>query len=187
MKECETAGCPHPQQEDCKLGEWGEWGACTKCAGQHTRLRTILVYPKHGGKACPAAELEDSEPCPRTCGEDPDKGKFCTWNGWTEWTQCSVSCGVGSRSRRKYLGLANHPEPSPPDLFDKAGLTQQYEALNQKLMHVEESHSQDLLVAFAAGCGCILLVFLVLRVFTSARRRVAPAGIEASSRSPLIE
>lgn len=171
IKQCESAPCPEARAIDCAMGEWEDWGACTKCAGQRMRVRNIMTYPLHGGKPCDADMLETTEPCPRSCEDNSDK--FCTWNAWTEWTQCSSSCGAGQRSRRKYLGLADTPEPPVQDLVDSKQLIARYEALSQKVLQIEQTHSQDMLVAFAAGCGCILMGFFSLRVFATTRRAVA--------------
>jgi hypothetical protein len=49
---CNTKPCP----EDCEVGEWGEFAACTKsCGGGHTvRTRKLLRAPMKHGDACPS-------------------------------------------------------------------------------------------------------------------------------------
>ena len=44
---------------DCKIGEWGTWGPCTKACGNGQKTRTRFVTaPKLGGKACPTTQDE---------------------------------------------------------------------------------------------------------------------------------
>eukprot|EP00929_Paragymnodinium_shiwhaense_P041808 TRINITY_DN21711_c0_g1_i1.p1 TRINITY_DN21711_c0_g1~~TRINITY_DN21711_c0_g1_i1.p1 ORF type:complete len:1837 (-),score=319.72 TRINITY_DN21711_c0_g1_i1:105-5615(-) len=93
VRQCEANPCPKKAAVNCELGEWEEWGACTKCDGQRMRSRQIKRYPLHGGKPCNALMMEDTEPCPGSCGDEGNR--FCTWNAWTQWTTCSTSCGAG--------------------------------------------------------------------------------------------
>lgn len=42
---------------DCVMGEWRPWGACNACGGERSRRRSIVIYAKNGGRACPAADM----------------------------------------------------------------------------------------------------------------------------------
>merc|ERR1711904_439143 len=59
---------------DCKLGEWGPWGACSKTCGKGTKIRTkkILQYVANGGEAC--GEMSETECCGNTtCPAEAEK------------------------------------------------------------------------------------------------------------------
>lgn len=42
-------------KQDCKVGEWGEWGDCSKTCdiGETTRVRQVINAARHGGRSCP--------------------------------------------------------------------------------------------------------------------------------------
>eukprot|EP00930_Biecheleria_cincta_P096731 TRINITY_DN88536_c0_g1_i1.p1 TRINITY_DN88536_c0_g1~~TRINITY_DN88536_c0_g1_i1.p1 ORF type:complete len:1777 (+),score=234.93 TRINITY_DN88536_c0_g1_i1:51-5333(+) len=95
----ETMGCPRGADEpnECKLSDWGEWGACSSgCGGSHSRNRSIEAATI---KSCHAKELETLMET-RPCGEQgPCKGQACELNEWTKWTECSHRCGPGVTTR----------------------------------------------------------------------------------------
>lgn len=54
--------CIVPRSQDCIVTEFGEWLLCSGCdTGNRTRIRRVLVAPKHGGRPCP--KLSETEPC----------------------------------------------------------------------------------------------------------------------------
>jgi hypothetical protein len=87
-----------PEKVDCVVGEWGEWGNCTKpCdGGNHTRTRAVLRAADNGGKECPA--LSEMGACnARTCD--------CTVSGWGGWGTCDKPCGGGLQERERHVLL----------------------------------------------------------------------------------
>ena len=80
--------------------EWAPWSQCSSTCGQgeRTRQRTCdgtnfrVTYDESAPPdlPCPGAGTErescDAGPCP-------------AWTPWTSWSQCSQSCGGGSRTR----------------------------------------------------------------------------------------
>ncbi|XP_034041657.1 thrombospondin type-1 domain-containing protein 4 isoform X2 [Thalassophryne amazonica] len=102
---CDSSSRPSPQEEPCNLQPcpafWdiGEWSECTKTCGlgmQHRQVlcrqvyanRTLNVHTSH------CQHLERPETA-STC-----QLKICSeWQIRSEWTACSVPCGLGQRSR----------------------------------------------------------------------------------------
>ena len=48
---------------DCEVGEWQEYGACSKACGlgSKSRTREVTQEPRNGGKECPV--LKESTVC----------------------------------------------------------------------------------------------------------------------------
>ncbi|XP_011154550.1 semaphorin-5B isoform X2 [Harpegnathos saltator] len=82
---------------------WGEWSTCDRPCGRGTqhRVRQCKSLPCEGpstqSRAC------NTHPC-RT-NNDVSNTAESQWSCWTEWSECSASCGLGTRTRsRECLG-----------------------------------------------------------------------------------
>jgi hypothetical protein len=103
MTSCQNRECgptiavmPHL---DCKVSDWGKWGACSATCGMgvHRRHRTV-VRASRGGKAC--GSLEQVSACaPKPCPVD------CVVTDWSLGA-CSVSCGKGTSVRARGIKVA---------------------------------------------------------------------------------
>ncbi|XP_022688537.1 spondin-1-like isoform X1 [Varroa jacobsoni] len=87
----------------CAVGPWGVFGPCSaSCgisnSGSGVRVRT-RAYLR--GEAAVAAycrvQLIESAPCEVEC----TNGISCEATPWTEWAECSATCGKGVRLRRR--------------------------------------------------------------------------------------
>ncbi|CEM22062.1 unnamed protein product, partial [Vitrella brassicaformis CCMP3155] len=86
------------QVRDCAVGEWKDWGECSKSCegGVKKRTREVTAEPQGGGEECPA--LEETAPC----NEQPCP-VACVVGDWSIWSPCSKDCGGGKRRRGREI------------------------------------------------------------------------------------
>jgi len=88
--------------QDCKLSAWTAWSKCASATDQSYRTREALSQPLNGGEPC-MGETQETQPC---AGPTPVD---CELADWSEWTDCSATCGEGRHSRtRKVIMDAEH-------------------------------------------------------------------------------
>jgi len=115
----QVIGCNREPCEkvDCEWGEWLAWGDCScKCdGGKKVRNRHIKTFPKGGGKPCDEVRKEEVSPCnTQRCDEHCIDG---AWSSWSAWTDCSASCGGGTKFRKRQVHrMANHCGKPPEGL-----------------------------------------------------------------------
>ena len=84
---------------DC-VGAWGAWGSCSVTCGLGSIVRTFAVTTDaaNGGAACSYTDGgSESSPC-----DDGDCANACAGD-WTEWNECSVTCGGGGTQSREFV------------------------------------------------------------------------------------
>jgi len=138
-KECdagliESQGC-HPQlceAVSCEVSDWSEWDRCSAdCgAGQRLRHRYLTQMPSEGSLGC-TMDLSQAEPCK---GEQSDCLTLtdCKWQGWSDWSRCSSSCGGGQRARERHISQMPSIGGKPCSSSDK----EEIEACNTQACHV---------------------------------------------------
>ena len=89
---CNHEACPL----DCAWEAWSEWFACSAtCGGGERSQHRQKAMAMFGGAACEGSD-ENVEACnQQECPID------CQWSSWTQWTDCSKSCELGSTSRTR--------------------------------------------------------------------------------------
>jgi len=169
---CSIKDCEVTESKDCVWNDWGDWSACTKCAGQTFRTRSIHAMNEGGGSPCEANAGQQTKGCDvRKCHEPT----YCLWGDWAEWEGCSVSCGEGKRQRSRKL-VISHEKPEPEQLYEK--YAKQNAELRRRTDSVENARIQEMAISFASGALSLVAFFTIARGFRSSPRgatqRAAP-------------
>jgi len=172
VSRCQIEECKVAESKDCVWNDWEDWSACTKCAGQTFRTRSIRAMNEGGGAACEANAGQQTRGCDERKCHEPT---FCLWGDWQEWEGCSVTCGDGKRQRARKL-VITHDKPEPERLYEK--YAQQNAELRRRTDSVENSRVQEMAISFACGALSLVAFFSIVRGFRSSPRaqtsRAAP-------------
>ncbi|XP_028399703.1 thrombospondin type-1 domain-containing protein 7B-like [Dendronephthya gigantea] len=112
-KPVRTRNCTTPCPEDCALGDWGSWGACSKpCGAQggvQSRKRSILAYPSSTRLACPSEDkLMETQRC--NVGKVCEPESICMWKT-TTWSSCEArvngTCGTDTGVQKREVLCGN--------------------------------------------------------------------------------
>eukprot|EP00928_Gymnodinium_smaydae_P045587 TRINITY_DN3036_c0_g4_i1.p1 TRINITY_DN3036_c0_g4~~TRINITY_DN3036_c0_g4_i1.p1 ORF type:complete len:1748 (-),score=359.16 TRINITY_DN3036_c0_g4_i1:118-5361(-) len=131
---------------DCELSTWGDWSFCSgSCSGVRERNRNIKTFASGSGAACEATALRQVEPCNPGVGEGPpdgchdDKITDCEFSSWSEWTDCTRTCGGGQRSKSRVI--QKYPKDSKAEFC------------NDELEHMEGCNTQPCKVVLCVDCA----------------------------------
>merc|ERR1712038_811168 len=139
--------CKCKQETNCRYGEWGEYGQCSKTCGtgKRTRYRPEFIKAQNGGTDC--AWMGDCEK--RSYSQDGSYGTCkggsgsesqdcvapgrsncpidCVWDEWQDHTTCTKSCegGTKSRKRERKIEAQFGGKDCPGDKFDTVACNEQ--------------------------------------------------------------
>ncbi|XP_012667210.1 ADAMTS-like protein 4 [Otolemur garnettii] len=93
LETCHSSPCP-------PYWEAGEWTSCSRSCGPGTQHRQLLCRQEFGGGGS-SVPLERCAHLPRPNITQPCQLRLCGhWEVGSPWSQCSVRCGRGHRSRQ---------------------------------------------------------------------------------------
>ncbi len=90
----ETGQCGAVPCVDPTWTEWSEWGGCSITCDGGSQARTRQCDGGEINRDCIGAAYETQSCNERLCSE-------IGWTGWSNWTECSLTCGPGSRQRTR--------------------------------------------------------------------------------------
>lgn len=97
-------------EKKCAIdGNWSNWADFTPCSvtcGQGRKMRDRLCNnpaPQYGGKPCQGEQWDKADCYKKPCKTDGN------WSNWVEWSDCSKSCGNGTKTRTR---SCDWPPPS---------------------------------------------------------------------------
>jgi hypothetical protein len=95
---CNTFSCPI----NCLAGSWSQWAPCSKSCGGGIQdsTRAVTRPASDGGTQGDCNELYKY----RSCNSFACSGT-CSVGSWSDWTECSKSCGIGTQSRSRAVRL----------------------------------------------------------------------------------
>lgn len=94
QKACNTQSCP----VHCTVTDFADWSSCSRSCGTGIMIRKRNVHQEAqlGGSQCP--ELSQARSCnTKKCPVD------CEVSAFTEWSKCSVTCGMGFKFRTRTM------------------------------------------------------------------------------------
>ncbi|CAE7287718.1 adt-1 [Symbiodinium sp. CCMP2456] len=111
VEPCNLDPCHQVHCEDCRWGQWSDWGGCSKCGGQKYRHRSIIQMANHCGKPCDVRAAKETTNCTSEC-KTP---LYCAWTEWSGATSCAP-CGPATTMRNRALGFSAS-DPGPGEWF----------------------------------------------------------------------
>ena len=106
---CNTNGCPI----NGYFSEWTEWtpsdsvcgNICTKPNQKPLQTRARWCNdPENGGNPCPSSQPRSEE---RNCQTSKPCPVDCEWKQWGRWSDCTKSCGPGTKERGRSKKVFN--------------------------------------------------------------------------------
>ncbi|CAJ1456821.1 unnamed protein product [Effrenium voratum] len=85
------------EDSDCVWDDWSDWSVCQFTCGEGVamRFRKVQKMAQGSGKACDNKDREERDCTKAACPVD------CKWKDWSDWGECSASCGDAKRYQRR--------------------------------------------------------------------------------------
>jgi len=108
VDDCDLAPCP----VDCVVGEWNPWQPCDRTCGegQQHRVRALTGEAKYGGAVCPDVRMSQNQSCKSSASCPKD----CLAFDWSDWGDCSLTCGHAGKQHRQRVVNQNASDGGHP-------------------------------------------------------------------------
>uniref|UniRef100_A0AAY4BDW6 Spondin-1 n=1 Tax=Denticeps clupeoides TaxID=299321 RepID=A0AAY4BDW6_9TELE len=98
---------PEEKEEDdtpetCIYSNWSPWSACSSATCEKGKRMRQRMLKAQLDLSVPCPHTQDFQPCMGPGCSDED-ASTCMMSEWITWSPCSASCGVGMRSRERYV------------------------------------------------------------------------------------
>lgn len=88
--------------QSCVYSDWSPWSACSSSTCDEGRRMRQRMLKAQLDRSRPCLHTQDFQACMGQ-GCSPEDTSTCMMSEWISWSACSVSCGMGSRSRERYV------------------------------------------------------------------------------------
>nr|DBA17432.1 TPA: hypothetical protein GDO54_002882 [Pyxicephalus adspersus] len=88
--------------ETCIYSNWSPWSACSSATCEKGKRMRQRMLKAQLDLSVPCPDTQDFEPCMGP-GCSDDDASTCMMSEWIMWSPCSISCGMGMRSRERYV------------------------------------------------------------------------------------
>ncbi|KAI1706858.1 thrombospondin type 1 domain-containing protein [Ditylenchus destructor] len=110
----------YKDRRECSVRQWQSWSLCSATCGKGIRIRSrVYEFPVKAQMFNCHRQMTERQFCNAKINECEDSDAFnsrCTASGWSSWSECSVTCGTGVRTRERSLQDPKQAESCVVDL-----------------------------------------------------------------------
>eukprot|EP00746_Dinoflagellata_sp_MGD_P149407 gnl/MRDRNA2_/MRDRNA2_81439_c0_seq1.p1 gnl/MRDRNA2_/MRDRNA2_81439_c0~~gnl/MRDRNA2_/MRDRNA2_81439_c0_seq1.p1 ORF type:complete len:3654 (+),score=523.54 gnl/MRDRNA2_/MRDRNA2_81439_c0_seq1:90-11051(+) len=141
---------------DCEVDDWNPWSACSLTCGGGVKSRTRFVksWGRNGGSPCFDTDISQTSQCNTQLCQGPSGAKVdCQMDTWSDWSVCSVTCGIGyqSRARQVKRWALNGGSPCGKQSLKEEGVCQNKPC--NSIVTVSANEGQDCVLSDWSGWG----------------------------------